>query len=48
MVVRYSHRGLEGIIGLVGPRRYSPERIFETLWAAKKALEETDDEANRN
>ncbi len=48
MVVHYSHRGLEGIIGLVGPRRYSPERIFETLWAAKKALEETDDETNRS
>ncbi len=48
MVVKYSYKGSKGIIGLVGPRRYSPERIFETLWAAKKALEESDDETSRN
>ncbi len=46
MVVKYTHKGLEGVLGLVGPRRYSPERIFETLWAAKKALEDTDGEAS--
>ncbi|GEM_PF-1885179 len=48
MVVKYSYKGSKGIIGLVGPRRYSPERIFETLWAAKKALEENNDETSRN
>ena len=48
MVVKYSYKGSKGVIGLVGPRRYRPERIFETLWAAKKALEEGDDEANRS
>lgn len=46
ILVDYSYKGLQGLIGLVGPIRYNPERFFETLLAAQRALEEDTNETS--